>query len=114
MLAWTTTPWTLPSNMFLAVGKHIKYVMVFDPTSKEYYVMAENLLKQYYRNPEEYILVNVFKGEYLENFNYEPLFPYIKQSKIADKYKKEFFRLITADFVSTEDGTGIVHIAPSF
>ena len=61
VLAWTTTPWTLPSNMFLAVGKHIRYTTVYDPAMKEYFVIAENLLKQYYRNPEEYILINTIQ-----------------------------------------------------
>lgn len=65
ILAWTTTPWTLPSNMFLAVGKHINYVMVYDPSAKEYFIVAENLLKQYYKTPDEYILIDIFKGEHL-------------------------------------------------
>jgi isoleucyl-tRNA synthetase len=60
-LARTTTPWTLPSNMFLAIGKHIRYSIVYDPSVKEYFVIAENLLKQYYRNPEEYVLINVIQ-----------------------------------------------------
>ncbi|MEI8091326.1 MAG: hypothetical protein WCG98_03640 [bacterium] len=61
ILAWTTTPWTLPSNMFLAVGKHIRYYLVFDKSSKEYYILAENLIKQYYKNAEEYILINILQ-----------------------------------------------------
>ncbi|MEI6119376.1 MAG: hypothetical protein WCP92_09645 [bacterium] len=60
-LAWTTTPRTLPSNMFLAVGKHIHYTTVYDIGAKEYFVIAENLLKQYYRSPEEYILINTIQ-----------------------------------------------------
>lgn len=61
VLAWTTTPRTLPSNMFLAVGKHIHYSVVYDPAMKEYFVIAENLLKQYYRNPDEYMLINTIQ-----------------------------------------------------
>lgn len=114
VLAWTTTPWTLPSNMFLAVGNHIRYLIVFDKTSKEYYVIAENLMKQYYKNPDEYILINIIQGETLVGRTYEPLFQHINKSKIAESYKKQFFTIIAGDFVSTEDGTGIVHIAPAF
>jgi isoleucyl-tRNA synthetase len=61
ILAWTTTPRTLPSNMFLAVGKHIRYYMVFDKNAKEYYILAEALVKQYYKNPDEYILINIMQ-----------------------------------------------------
>jgi len=114
ILAWTTTPRTLPSNMFLAVGKHIHYYMVFDKNAKEYYILAEALVKQYYKNPDEYILINIMQGEDLVGITYEPLFTFIKQSKIEQKYKDQFFKVIAADFVSTEDGTGIVHIAPGF
>jgi isoleucyl-tRNA synthetase len=61
VLAWTTTPWTLPSNMFLAVGKDIKYYMVYDKNSNEYYILAENLIKQYYKDSNEYILIKILK-----------------------------------------------------
>ncbi len=113
-LAWTTTPWTLPANGFLAVGKTIKYAMVYDTHSKEYYILAEGLLKKFYKNPEEYQLIRIFKGEELEGLKYQPLFNYINESAIPQEYKDEYFQIMTADFVSTEDGTGIVHIAPSF
>ncbi len=114
VLAWTTTPWTLPSNMFLAVGNHIRYATVYDTSAKEYFVIAENLLKQYYKNPEEYILIKTIQGENMLGLKYEPLFPYINKSTIAQEYKDQFFKIIPGEFVSTEDGTGVVHIAPSF
>ncbi len=114
ILAWTTTPRTLPSNMFLAVGSDIRYYMVFDKSSKEYYVIAESLIKQYYKDSNEYILINVLKWSDLEWIKYEPLFPYINQSNIDQKYKDQFFQIISWEFVSTEDGTWIVHIAPGF
>ncbi len=114
VLAWTTTPWTLPSNMFLAVGKHIHYSTVYDKESKEYFVIAENLINHYYKKPEEYILINTIQGEAMIGLKYEPLFQHINQSKIDNTYKEQFFKVIIADFVSTEDGTGIVHIAPAF
>jgi isoleucyl-tRNA synthetase len=63
VLAWTTTPWTLPSNMFLAVGKHIDYAIVFDVNTKEYYVLAESLLKAYYKDASEYFFISRVKGE---------------------------------------------------
>ena len=113
-LAWTTTPWTLPSNMFLAIWEDIDYVTVYDPDSHEYYVMAENLLKKYYKSPEQYKFIYKQKGKELVNLTYKPLFDYIPNSKISDEYKSEFFHILPADFVSTEDGTGIVHIAPTF
>lgn len=113
-LAWTTTPWTLPSNMFLAVGAEIDYVTVYDPESQEYYVMAENLLKKYYKSPEQYKFIYKQKGKELKNLTYQPLFDYIPNSKIPTEYKSQFFQILNGDFVSTEDGTGIVHIAPTF
>ena len=114
VLAWTTTPWTLPSNMFLAIGNHIHYTTVYDPDAKEYFVIAENLLKQYYKKPEDYIVINTIQGEAMIGLKYQPLFPHIENSKIDQKYKDKFFKIIPGEFVSTEDGTGIVHIAPAF
>ncbi len=114
LLAWTTTPWTLPSNMFLAVGKDIKYYMVYDKSSKEYYIIAQSLIKQYYKDSNEYILINVLKWSDLEWIKYQPLFSYINKSDIDQNYKDQFFQIITWEFVSTEDGTWIVHIAPWF
>ena len=113
-LAWTTTPWTLPSNMFLTIGENIDYVTVYDQKSQEYYVLAEALLKKYYKSAEEYIFIYKQKGKELKNLTYQPLFDYIKKSNIADEYKNQFFQILTWEFVSTEDGTGIVHTAPSF
>lgn len=114
ILAWTTTPWTLPSNMFLAAWADIDYILVFDVSSKEYYVIAENLLKQYYKNPDEYIQVYKFKWNELWDISYQALFDYINKSDIDKKYKDQFFKVILWEFVSTEDWTWIVHIAPGF
>ena len=113
-LAWTTTPWTLPSNMFLTIGEDIDYVTVYDQKSQEYYVLAEALLKKYYKSSEDYTFIYKQKGKELKNLTYQPLFDYIKKSNIADEYKGQFFQILTWEFVSTEDGTGIVHTAPSF
>ena len=113
-LAWTTTPWTLPSNMYLAMGAEIEYVTVYDPESKEYYIMASQLLKKYYKSPDQYQLIYKQKGKEFANLNYQPLFDYIPNSTISQNYKDQFFQVLLGDFVSTEDGTGIVHIAPTF
>lgn len=113
-LARTTTPWTLPSNMFLATGEKIEYAFVYDFASQEYYILAYNLLKKYYKNPEDYLVIRVFKWKELEWQHYEPLFDYIVKSNIKEKYKSDFFQVLNAEYVSTEDGTGIVHIAPTF
>lgn len=112
-LAWTTTPWTLPGNSFLAVWPKIPYVIVFDLTSKEYYILAEALLKSYYKSTDEYVLIYRLPGKELLWMFYEPILPYIKKA-LPENYKDKFCKVIEADFVSTEDGTGIVHIAPSF
>ena len=106
ILAWTTTPWTLPSNTALATGPEVDYVKVKD--GDDFYIIAKARLSAYYGKelPE---IVQEFKGSDLAGLRYEPLFPYF-----ADLAEKGAFRVINADYVSTEDGTGIVHIAPGF
>ncbi len=107
ILAWTTTPWTLPSNLALAVGPEIDYVLVQDGTER--YILAESRLTAYYKADALPTILERFKGSALEGIQYEPLFPYF-----AEYVKKGAFMVRTADFVTTEDGTGIVHIAPGF
>lgn len=107
ILAWTTTPWTLPSNLALAVGADIDYVKVKD--GEEYYIIAEARLGSYYKDASEYEIVEKMKGSDLAGMEYEPLFGYF-----ADAAEQGAFRVLTADYVSTEDGTGIVHTAPGF
>ncbi|AEJ19327.1 isoleucine--tRNA ligase [Gracilinema caldarium] len=107
LLAWTTTPWTLPSNLALAVGPDIDYVLVQD--GQERYIMAEARLSAYYKKPEEYQILWKKKGSELVGITYEPLFPYFAATK-----EQNAFRTYPGDYVSTEDGTGIVHIAPGF
>lgn len=125
-LAWTTTPWTLPSNTALAVGPKIEYVLVktFNPYSGKliHIVLAKPLLGHYFPEKnaelamEDYVFGNKnipFKvlaettGDKLVGLEYEQLIPYIKADDGA-------FRVIPGDYVTTEDGTGIVHIAPTF
>ncbi len=106
-LAWTTTPWTLPSNLALALGPEITYVEVQD--GQEHYILARDRLEAYYKGGEEYRVVAELPGRELSGVEYEPLFPYF-----ADLRSKGAFRTYLADYVSTEDGTGIVHTAPGF
>jgi len=127
LLAWTTTPWTLPSNTALTVGKDIQYVAVktLNPYTKieSVVILAKDLMGKYFTEPKDELLPEDFKpgsattpyqeiigtytGAELEGLEYEQLFPYVVPERPA-------FRVITGDFVTTEDGTGIVHTAPTF
>ena len=111
-LAWTTTPWTLPSNLGLTVGPDIDYVKVKD--GDEYYILAQARLGAYYKNPEDYEIIWTKKGSELLGCKYEPLFPYFASLETNEDGSDGAFRVFNADFVSTEDGTGIVHTAPGF
>ncbi|MFA6567320.1 MAG: isoleucine--tRNA ligase [Victivallales bacterium] len=106
-LAWTTTPWTLPSNLALAAGPEIDYVKIKDGDS--FYILAESRINAYYKKPEEIQVIEKFKGTRLGGSKYLPLFPYFEKLS-----SEGAFKIVTADFVSTEDGTGIVHMAPGF
>lgn len=127
-LAWTTTPWTLPSNSALAVGEQIEYVQI--DTFNQYtglpvsVIMAKNVMTSYLNSAHENVedeykagdkvipwtLVKSFKGSELIGIRYEQLLPYVQPLENAERA----FHVITGDFVTTEDGTGIVHIAPTF
>ncbi|MDR1505993.1 MAG: isoleucine--tRNA ligase [Treponema sp.] len=127
LLAWTTTPWTLPSNLALTIGPDIGYVLVQDGSDR--YILAESRLSAYYRNlppapdgePEPVSgpagvpsgaaprILWRKKGADIMGIRYEPLFPYF-----AAASEQNAFRTYPGDFVSTEDGTGIVHTAPGF
>ncbi len=104
-LAWTTTPWTLPSNLALTVGPEIDYVKIKD--GEDFYIMAAERVAAYYKEAPE--VVARFKGAELEKCTYEPLFDYF--SDLADQGA---FQVLCGDFVTTADGTGIVHTAPGF
>ncbi|MFQ6009788.1 MAG: isoleucine--tRNA ligase [Candidatus Aenigmatarchaeota archaeon] len=104
-LAWTTTPWTLPSNLALAVHPDITYVFV--KKGNNTFVVSKGRLEHYFpENPE---IVKEVKGKELEGIEYVPLFDYF-----VDKLDKPAWRIILAGFVTETDGTGIVHIAPAF
>lgn len=106
-LAWTTTPWTLPSNLALTVNPNLDYIYVKDKSNGETYVIAKEVLDSFYQDKSEYEFVKEVKGRKLEGVEYEPLFPYFKNTENA-------FRFVLGDFVNSEDGTGIVHTAPAF
>ncbi|QNL50104.1 isoleucine--tRNA ligase [Olivibacter sp. SDN3] len=129
MIAWTTTPWTLPANCALVVGKHIDYVKVrtfnqytFEPIS---IILAKDLIEKYFK-PEAkdlpfqdyqtgnklipWEIAAEFHGQDLLNLKYEQLLPYVTNEDL----QQNAFRVIAGDFVTTEDGTGIVHAAATF
>ena len=107
-LAWTTTPWTLPSNLGLVVNPEVDYVKV--SYEGQNLIMAEALVESVFANKEgEHPVLERFKGKALEYREYEPLYPY------ADgKIKKKAFYVMCDGYVTTSDGTGIVHTAPAF
>ncbi len=111
-LAWTTTPWTLPSNTALCVGPNIEYVRVesVNPYTKEpaVYVLAKALVASHFNDKNPFrVLDGSFKGSELAGIQYVQLMPWVNPGEGA-------FRVITGDYVSVEDGTGVVHIAPTF
>jgi isoleucyl-tRNA synthetase len=102
ILSWTTTPWTLPGNVALAVGENIDYVLI--KKGKEYFILAKVLAEKVLE--ENYEIEKEIKGADLRGIEYEPLFP-----GSLDPGDKKAWYVATADFVSTEDGTGVVHTA---
>lgn len=113
-LIWTTTPWTLPSNLSIAVGENIEYAKIKDKNG-EVYILAQARIESYYKSEEDYELLETFKGSDLLGMEYEPLFRYFEESEqFKGQKNKERFKVLLAGFVNTEDGTGIVHLAPAF
>ena len=115
ILAWTTTPWTLPSNTALTVGPNIPYVKVktqnFYTRESVSVILAEALVSKWFNGknqPEILEKSDPFLGQQLSDVRYEQLFPYVQPTD------GDAFKVITGDFVTTEDGTGVVHTAPSF
>ena len=110
LVAWTTTPWTLPSNLAVAVNPNMDYVKVKDLKKNEIYILAECRLSELYsKTPEDYEILQRMKGSELEGLEYEPLFDYF-----ATRRKDGCFKVLLGDFVTSDTGTGIVHIAPGF
>ena len=111
LLIWTTTPWTLPENLMICAGADIDYVAVRDLTddARPVYVMAKARLPVYFKKPEQYEVVAAFTGDALKGTRYEPIFPYY-----AGKAAEGAFRVLNDGYVTTDDGTGLVHIAPAY
>jgi len=110
LLAWTTTPWTLPSNEAVAVGADISYTVL--EKDGERYILARDRQAAYERELEGAAIVGSLTGADLAGRRYEPLFDYITD---AEKYgTQNAFRVILSDDVTTEDGTGVVHMAPAY
>ena len=106
-LAWTTTPWTLPSNVALSVNPDLAYVKVYVKEEDSYYYCAESLVEKL-MGDREYEIVEELQGSDMEYWEYEQLMPYVN---VGDD---KAFIITLADYVSAEDGTGIVHSAPAF
>ena len=111
LLIWTTTPWTLPENLAICAGAAIDYVVVRDLSdpARPCYVMAKARLDTLFRKPADREIVAEFKGDALKGWTYEPMFPYF-----AEQREKGAFRVLNDDYVTTDDGTGLVHIAPAY
>ncbi|MDP1709376.1 MAG: isoleucine--tRNA ligase, partial [Candidatus Komeilibacteria bacterium] len=109
LLAWTTTPWTLPGNAALAVSGDILYSIV--ELNNEHYILAKERLATIFKD-KEYKLIKDIKGRDLIGLSFEPLFPYYDNGQVENH--SNAFKVYAADFVNTEEGTGIVHIAPAF
>ncbi len=106
ILAWTTTPWTLPGNVALAVGASIKYLVLSIKGDKDHYIVAKERVEDVFKD-KEYAVVKEIEGKELVGLEYEPLFdvPALRESG------KKVYYVADADFVTTEDGTGVVHTA---
>ncbi|KMQ90073.1 isoleucyl-trna cytoplasmic [Lasius niger] len=109
LLAWTTTPWTLPSNLTLCVNPTFEYVEVKDNASGNVYIMLEAQLKLVFKSPDLYVILGKRKGADLKGKEYEPPFPYFMHYKA-----KGAFKVLNDTYVTAETGTGIVHQAPYF
>lgn len=110
VLAWTTTPWTLIGNVALAVGKDIDYVKVQHEDKK--YILAKERLENVFEN-KDYEIIEEFKGKDLIGKKYTPLFNYYSDDESLEN-RENGWKICSGDFVTTQEGTGVVHIAPAF
>jgi isoleucyl-tRNA synthetase len=106
--AWTTTPWTLPSNLGLCVGADIPYVRAYDKEKKITVILAEARL-EHYKKKNQLEILETFTGDKLKGKRYTPLFPYFQEHAAQGT-----FQIFNDGYVTTTDGTGIVHLAPAF
>lgn len=110
LVAWTTTPWTLPSNLALCVNPDLDYVKIHDKQSGRTIILMEARLEILYKKPDEYEVLDRFPGRALQGKSYEPLFPYFAHLK----KERGAFKVLCDGYVTTDTGTGIVHQAPYF
>merc|ERR550519_3343849 len=109
MIAWTTTPWTLPSNLALCVHPDLDYVKLKDNDSGKVYIMMEARLGELFKKEEDYTVLEKMKGASLKGRGYKPLFPYFEHMK-----KTGAFKILCDTYVTEGSGTGVVHQAPYF
>ncbi|KAF3690036.1 Isoleucine--tRNA ligase, cytoplasmic [Channa argus] len=109
LIAWTTTPWTLPSNLALCVNPEFLYLKVKDNTTGKTYIMMEARLGALFKSESDYTLLDKFPGKMLKGKKYKPLFPYFAKCS-----EKGAFQVVTDNYVKEEEGTGVVHQAPYF
>ncbi|TFL01593.1 tRNA synthetases class I-domain-containing protein [Pterulicium gracile] len=111
LLAWTTTPWTLPSNLALCVNPEFTYIKINDQESGKNYILHQDLLRTLYKDPKKakYKKLGQFQGADMKGWRYVPLFEFF-----TEKFEDKAFRVVTDSYVTSGDGTGIVHQAPGF
>ncbi|CAD6895988.1 unnamed protein product [Tilletia laevis] len=111
LLAWTTTPWTLPSNLGLCVHPHFTYIKIHDEERNQNFIILEKLLTTLYKDPKKakFKKISTIKGSDMAGWKFKPIFPYF-----YDQYKDTAFRVVVDKYVTDSSGTGIVHQAPAF
>ncbi len=120
ILAWTTTPWTLPANLGLAVGIDLTYAEILDKASGDTYMLAKDRIATYYKNPEDYTLVREYPGSCLVGLSYEPMFDDVvtlaEVGTLSDDMElgENAYKIVPGHHVTTDSGTGVVHIAPAY
>lgn len=120
ILAWTTTPWTLVSNLGLAVGNEVEYSEILDKKTGETYVLATSRISAYYKNDDDYTLVRSYPGSCLVGMKYEPLYPdFVHLSEtnnlpLGQKLGKNVYSVVLGHHVTDANGTWVVHIAPAY
>ncbi len=109
LLVWTTTPWTLPSNLAVVVHPLISYVKIQDEQTKQNYIISKKRMSAYFKEENRCKILDTFDGSALKGMRYQPLFDYFVKGA-----SPKAFTVLEGDFVEEEDGTGIVHAAPAF
>jgi isoleucyl-tRNA synthetase len=109
LLVWTTTPWTLPSNLAICVNPNLTYLQVRSNKDQKCYIITETRLSIYFKDPDTYQIITKYTGKSLLGKKYQPLFPYF-----INKYGDKSFTILNDEYVEDNSGTGLVHIAPAF